>query len=275
MELDFIRAVQSIHNPFLDAFFEAITILGEEIFIVPLLLIIFWSVNKKFGEILAFTVFTSYLLNNSLKEFFSFERPIGEEGIRTLRPETATGKSFPSGHSQSAAATAGAFSLYLKNRWVTIVSLTLMVLVGLSRLYLGVHYPKDAIVGILLGLLVALICSKLFFKVDLLKMYLVVLILFLPALFFAQSTDFIKSLASYLGFFLGILLEKKKVNFSTDGPLLKKVLRVVFGLILVLLIKEGLKGFFPETDLFDFIRYFLVTFVAIGIYPWLFKKIRL
>ena len=275
MELDFIRAVQSIHNPFLDTFFEAITILGEEIFIIPLLLIIFWSVNKKFGEILAFTVFTSYLLNNSLKEFFSFERPIGEEGIRTLRPETATGKSFPSGHSQSAAATAGAFSLYLKNRWVTIVSLTLMVLVGLSRLYLGVHYPKDAIVGILLGLLVALICSKLFQKVDLLKMYLVVLILFLPALFFAQSTDFIKSLASYLGFFLGILLEKKKVNFSTDGPLLKKVLRVVLGLILVLLIKDGLKGLFPETDLFDFIRYFLVTFVAIGIYPWFFKKIRL
>lgn len=275
MELDFIRAVQSIHSPFLDAFFEAITILGEEIFIVPLLLIIFWSVNKKFGEILAFTVFTSYLLNNSLKEFFSFERPIGEEGIRTLRPETATGKSFPSGHSQSAAATAGAFSLYLKNRWVTIVSLTLMVLVGLSRVYLGVHYPKDPIAGILLGLLVALICSELFFKVDLLKMYLVVLILFLPAVFFAQSTDFIKSLASYLGFFLGILFEKKKVDFSTDGPLLKKVLRVVLGLILVLLIKEGLKGFFLETDLFDFIRYFLVTFVAIGIYPWFFKKIRL
>jgi hypothetical protein len=82
-------------------------------------------------------------------------------------------------------------------------------------------------------------------------------------------------LASYLGFFLGILLEKKKVNFSTDGPLLKKALRVVLGLILVLLIKDGLKGIFPETDLFDFIRYFLVTFVAIGIYPWLFKKIRL
>lgn len=275
MELDLIRAVQSFHNPFLDAFFEAITILGEEIFIVPLLLIIFWTVNKKFGEVLAFTIFTSYLLNNSLKDFFSFERPIGEEGIRTLRPETATGKSFPSGHSQSAAATAGGFSLYLKSRWVTMVSMTLMVLVGLSRVYLGVHYPKDGITGILLGLLVALICSKLFLKVDPLKMYLVVLILFLPALFFAQSTDFIKSLASYLGFFLGILLEKKKVNFSTDGPLVKKVLRVALGIILVLLIKEGLKGIFPETDLFDFIRYFLVTFVAMGVYPWFFKKIRL
>lgn len=275
MELELIRGVQSIHNPFLDAFFEGITILGEEIFIVPLLLIIFWTVNKKFGEILAFTVFTSYLFNNALKEFFSFERPIGEEGIRTLRPETATGKSFPSGHSQSAAATAGGFSLYLKNRWVTIVSMTLMILVGLSRLYLGVHYPKDALVGILLGLLIALICSKLFFKVDPIKLYLVVLILFLPTLFFAQSNDFIKSLASYLGFYLGILLEKRKVNFTTDGTLLKKVLRVALGVILVLLIKEGLKGVFPETDLFDFIRYFLVTFVAIGVYPWIFKKIRL
>src|SRR5690554_2577843 len=123
MELDLLRALQSIHSPFLDRFFEVITMLGEEVFIVPLLAILFWTVNKKFGEVLAFTIFTSLLLNNSLKDLFSFDRPIGEEGIRTLRPETATGKSFPSGHSQNAGATAGAFSLYLKNRWVTIVSM--------------------------------------------------------------------------------------------------------------------------------------------------------
>lgn len=275
MELDLLRALQSIHSPFLDRFFEVITMLGEEVFIVPLLAVLFWTVNKKFGEVLAFTIFTSLLLNNSLKDLFSFDRPIGEEGIRTLRPETATGKSFPSGHSQNAGATAGAFSLYLKNRWVTIVSMTLMILIGLSRLYLGVHYPKDALVGILLGLLVAVVCSRLFRKTDPLKLYLVVLVLFLPALFFAQSADFIKSLASYMGFFLGILLEKKKVNFSTEGTLLKKVLRVLLGLVLVLLIKEGLHGVFPETGLFDFIRYFLVTFVAIGLYPWFFTKVRL
>ena len=82
MELDLIRAVQSIHTPFLDTFFEGITIFGEELFMVPLLAIIYWTMNKKFGETLAYTVFTSLLLNNTLKEMFSFERPIGKEGIQ-------------------------------------------------------------------------------------------------------------------------------------------------------------------------------------------------
>lgn len=275
MELDILRMIQSIHNPFLDSFFEGITILGEETFIIPLLALIYWTVDKKLGEMLAFTIFTSYLLNNSMKDLFSFNRPIGEEGIRTLRPETATGKSFPSGHSQSAAATAGALTLHLRKRGITILSLTLMMLVGLSRLYLGVHYPKDAIAGILLGLLVAGLCFRLLRKVEPLRLYFIILLLFLPALFFAQSSDFIKSLASYMGFFLGILLEKRKVHFSTDGTLVRKMLRVILGLILVLLIKEGLDVVFPESSLFDFIRYFLVTFTAIGLYPWFFRTVRL
>lgn len=275
MELDILRAIQSIHHPFLDAFFLGITMLGEEIFIVPLLAVIFWTLDKKFGEVLAFTIFSSLLLNNALKELFFMERPIGQEGIRTLRPETATGKSFPSGHSQNAGATAGALSLGLKKKVVTITAMTLMLLIGLSRLYLGVHYPKDAIVGILLGLLVAFTVSKIIPKVETMKLYLLVLILFLPGLIFVNSADFIKSLASYMGFVVGIHLEKRAVNFSTEGTPIKKVLRVLLGIILILLIKEGLGQVFPDTLIFDFIRYFLITFVAIGLYPWIFKKIRL
>lgn len=275
MELDILRAIQSIHTPFLDAFFEGITMLGEEIFIVPLLAVIYWTLDKKFGEILAFTIFTSLLLNNALKQLFFVERPIGQEGIRTIRPETATGKSFPSGHSQNAGATAGAFVINMKNKVVSIIALTLMTLIGLSRLYLGVHYPKDAVAGILLGLLVALVVSKLITKVEPMKLYLIVLALFLPALFFANSGDFIKALASYLGFVLGIYLEKKAVKFSTDGTLTRKVLRVLLGIVIILLIKEGLEKVFLDTLFFDFIRYFLITFVAIGLYPWLFNKLKL
>lgn len=275
MELEIIRTIQSINQPFLDILFEGFTMLGEELFIVPLLAIIFWTLDKRFGEILAFTLFTSLLVNNSLKDLFSFERPIGEEGIRTLRPETATGKSFPSGHTQNAAAAAGAFSLYLKKRWVTLLSMTLMILVAVSRLYLGVHYPKDVLAGILLGLLMAKLSAYLFKRFDSIKLYILILLLFIPALLFSRSPDFIKSLGSYSGFVLGIILEKKVVDFSTDGPLWKKILRVVLGVALVLLIKEGLKVVLPELLIFDFIRYFMVTFFAIGLYPWLFKKIRL
>lgn len=275
MELDLIRMVQSIHNPFLDALFESITIFGEELFMVPLLATIYWSVDKKFGEVLAYTVFTSLLLNNTLKELFSFPRPIGQEGIRTLRPETATGKSFPSGHSQNGAATGGAIAIHLKRRWVSVLIGLLLFLIGFSRIYLGVHYPKDAVVGILLGLLTAYLCAGLLKKVNKDLLYLLTFLLFVPALFFAGSEDFIKSFGSYSGFFLGILLEKNYVQFDTKGTVPKKLLRVLLGILLVLLIKEGLGAVFPESSLFDLLRYFLVTFTAIFLYPLFFKKIRL
>ncbi|SFN54874.1 phosphatase PAP2 family protein [Proteiniclasticum ruminis] len=275
MELDLIRAVQSIHTPFLDAFFEGITIFGEELFMVPLLAIIYWTINKKFGETLAYTVFTSLLLNNTLKEMFSFERPIGEEGIRTLRPETATGKSFPSGHSQNGAATGGAFMIEFKKKWLTFLLGVLIFLIGLSRIYLGVHYPKDAVVGILLGLLTAFLCARLLKKIQPEVLYTFTFLLFIPALFFAGSEDFIKSFGSYAGFFLGILLEKNYVQFEVKGTLLKKVLRVLIGILLILLIKEGLGAVFPEEALYDLLRYFLVTFTAIFLYPLFFKKFNL
>lgn len=275
MELDLIRAVQSIHTPFLDAFFEGITIFGEELFMVPLLAIIYWTMNKKFGETLAYTVFTNLLLNNTLKEMFSFERPIGKEGIRTLRPETATGKSFPSGHSQNGAATGGAFMIEYTKKWLTLLLGILIFLIGLSRIYLGVHYPKDAVVGILLGLLTAFLCARLLKKMKPEVLYTLTFLLFIPALFFAGSEDFIKSFGSYAGFFLGILLEKNYVQFEVKGTPLKKVLRVLIGILLILLIKEGLGAVFPEEALYDLLRYFLVTFTAIFLYPLCFKKFNL
>ena len=275
MELEIIRTIQSISNPFLDSFFELITILGEETFTVPLLAFIYWAVDKKFGEIIAFTAFTSLLFNNSIKDIFKFQRLIGEEGIRTLRAETATGYSFPSGHAQGSASTLSAIAIYLKKRFVSILSGILIILVGFSRLYLGVHYPKDVIAGIIFGLLIAILCAKLYNRVDHIRLYFIILVIFFFALSFSRSMDFIKSLGSYFGFFLGILIEKKYVNFSTEGTLTRKILRVIIGVAIVLGIKSGLKVLFPDELIFHFIRYFFLTFFAIGIYPALFKKFKL
>lgn len=275
MELEIIRTIQSINNPFLDSFFELMTILGEETFTVPLLAFIYWAVDKKFGEIIAFTAFTSLLFNNSIKDIFKFKRPIGEEGIRTLRAETATGYSFPSGHAQGAASTLTAIALYLKNKTVTIFSGIVIFVVGFSRIYLGVHYPKDAIAGIILGILIAVLCAKLYQKVDHIKLYFIILVIFLFALSFSRSMDFIKSLGSYFGFFVGILIEKKYVNFTTEGTFTRKILRVIIGVAIVLGIKSGLKVLFPDELIFHFIRYFFLTFFAIGIYPAIFKKLKL
>lgn len=275
MELEFLRTIQQFQSPFLDTFFEMMTILGEEIILVPLLAIIYWAINKKFGEKLGYILLTSLMLNSILKEFFNFKRPIGEEGIRTLRPETATGKSFPSGHAQGSTTVASTLSMTLKRKWVTILSSVLVAFIGFSRMYLGVHYPKDVVVGILLGIFMAYVGLKLLENFNPLKVYWFTLLAFLPLLFFGDSENFIKSLGGYLGFVLGVTLEKTYVKFTIDVSLARKVIRVVLGLVFVVLIRSGLKAVFPQLLIFDFIRYTFLTFFTLGIYPWIFTKLKL
>ena len=166
MELEILRNIQSIANPFLDKLFELITICGEQLVLISIMCIIYWAIDKKFGEYLAYSVLTSVLLNNSIKDIFKMKRPIGEEGIRTLRAETATGYSFPSGHTQGTASFYGAIAIYLKKRIYYIISTIIILLIGFSRLYLGVHYPKDVIVGAILGVAVSLMSYYLFNKVN-------------------------------------------------------------------------------------------------------------
>ena len=99
MELALLKWIQSFSSPFWDGMFQLITMLGEQWAVILVLAVSYWAFDKKTGEELAFTLLVSGLSNNILKGFFRFERPIGIDGIRTLRAHTATGYSFPSGHS--------------------------------------------------------------------------------------------------------------------------------------------------------------------------------
>lgn len=82
MELEILRHIQSIANPFLDFLFQLITICGEQIIIITVIAIIYWSLDKRFGEYIAYSLLTSVLLNNKIKDIFKMKRPIGEDGIR-------------------------------------------------------------------------------------------------------------------------------------------------------------------------------------------------
>jgi hypothetical protein len=91
---------------------------------------------------------------------------------------------------------------------------------------------------------------------------------------FSNSPDYIKALGTYFGFVNGIFIEKKYVNFEINKNKLKLFLRFIIGLTIILGLKEGLKFIFPNQLAFDFIRYFLITFIGIGIYPMIFKKLK-
>ena len=275
MELEILRQIQSIANPFFDFLFQLITICGEQIVLISIISIIYWALDKKFGEYIAYSVLTSVLLNNAIKDIFKMKRPIGEEGIRTLREQTATGYSFPSGHTQSASSFYGSMAIYLKNRVMYIIATVMIILIGFSRLYLGVHYPKDVIVGGILGVLTSLICYKLYNRVEnKMLLYVVTFAIFIPALTFAHSADFIKGMGTYLGFIIGIYIEKRYVNFSTEGNTGNKIIRVLLGIVILLVLQLGLKVILPSGTIFSFIRYALISLIGIGVYPMIFKNLN-
>ena len=275
MELEILRNIQSIANPFLDILFQLITMCGEQIVLISIIAVIYWALDKKFGEYIAYSVLTSVLLNNTIKDIFKMKRPIGEKGIRTLREQTATGYSFPSGHTQNASSFYGAMAIYLKKRVMHIIATIMIILVGFSRLYLGVHYPKDVIVGGILGVLTSLICYKLYNKFEnKMLLYVITFVIFIPALTFAHSADFIKGMGTYLGFIIGIYIEKKYVNFSVEGSTGNKIIRVLLGILILLTLQVGLKVLLPSATIFSFIRYLLISLTGIGIYPMVFKKFK-
>jgi len=150
-----------LERPGLTAAFIAFTRAGEWYTYVAVALVLFvvprW--RWQFGVPVAAVMVASRALNTLLKISFRIPRPdmhrlIGESGF-----------SFPSGHAMNGAACAGICALlvwhYAGRRWVRVtvaVLLALFVLmVGCSRVYLGVHNPSDIIAGFAMGLCVAFV----------------------------------------------------------------------------------------------------------------------
>ena len=139
--MEIIYFIQSFSNPFLDRFFQMITMLGEDLFFIIVVGIVFWTVSKRFAYQMAFVYLGSGLLNWLIKEIFKVPRIIGQEGVRSLRVETAGGYSFPSGHTQTSASFWTLLMTRYRKIWFYILAVIIMILIGVSRLYLGVSPP--------------------------------------------------------------------------------------------------------------------------------------
>lgn len=274
MELAIIRAIQSVQNPVLDFLFEAITMLAEPITLILVFTAVYWCVNKRSGELLAVTLLFSFAVNGVIKDVVKAQRPIGQPGVRSLRVHTAPGYSFPSAHAQTAATFYTSAALQIKRSWTTILAVLLPVLIALSRLYLGVHYPRDVLAGLLLGYLCAFLMDRLLLRVKRTELLYWALCLPLAAvlLLVGQGSDSFRAAGALLGFAAAISFERRAVRFNTDIPLGKKVARWGVGLLLLGGLYLLLKAVLPQGNVFILLRYGLVIFWGLGVYPWLFAR---
>ena len=273
VELELLRYIQSTASPALDALFIAMSMLAEPVVIVAALAWIYWNVSKNAGRFISYAALTSMTLNNGIKELFRLPRPIGQEGIRTLYANTATGYSFPSGHSQLMATASSSFCLWFRKNWYWYLSILLMFLVAFSRMYLGVHYPKDVFVGLLLGVGVSWLCSRLYTGLlSHLALYLVTFLGMGVFLLVSRSHDFAMAFGLYGGFVAGCAWEEQKVRFAIREGTLYKLARFAVGLAALGAVYLAGK-LLPQGLIFVAARYFLVALCGYGFCPMLFKKL--
>jgi len=282
IQKDVVIWLQSFRNVFTEFFFSFVSFFGDPEFYIILLAFVYWVLSKKAGEFMAIALGTTVSLNNLLKGVFMINRPFQTyPEIENLRDYAATGSSFPSGHVQNSATLFFSLAMYFKKRYLWVLAIVLSVLMSLSRLFLGLHYPIDVVVGALLGLAVPLLFYVLFkhFSDRLPALYTLIVLLFFPAFFFITENDFFRGYGILVGFILAILFEKRYVNFSMQISPLKKLLRYGIGLIFIVLTMELIGLFFGIftvstfwANTFDFIRFFFVAFVGFGLYPMFFKR---
>lgn len=311
-ELEIIHWLQSIRNGFLDVFFNFFTLFGEEIILIVVLGFVYWCLNKKTGEKIGITIFVSLGLNSLIKLIVMRPRPfMVDSQIENLKPSTSGNYSFPSGHTQTTSTTFFSLYYFLKKRWLLIVAIIITTLVALSRMYLGVHYLTDVLMGALLGIIISYVAAKyldsdkkihllynvLFVLVNVAFVGIIVInyisnnhaqVLDSSQMFF-DTESVAKMFGTIAGFILGVGYEKKYVNFSNHKDIAKNLLRLVLGLALIMGLRLGLKflfGIIVDSDnlmpdegfktilaiLLDYLRYLLMLFFGIGIFPKLFKK---
>lgn len=147
----------NIRNPLLNAIMIFITTLGDggAIWIFATLLLLIFKKTRKIGVMSAVALLSSLLINNYLiKNLVARPRPfVTFPELRILIP-TPSEFSFPSGHTSSSFAAAAVFYRHLPKK-LGVLAILLAGLIGLSRLYVGVHYPTDVLAGALTGVLLS------------------------------------------------------------------------------------------------------------------------
>ncbi|MBR3870011.1 MAG: phosphatase PAP2 family protein [Clostridia bacterium] len=264
-------------------FFELFTMLGEQYALIAFMGLFYWCIDKKRGQFIALSAVSSLCLNNFVKNVFRVRRPFEvSDKVRVTRGNTATGHSFPSGHTQNAATAAFSAVKGTKNTIALVIAVVYVLLIAMSRLVLGVHYITDVVGGIVfafVGIYIAEWVENLANKRG--QAYLLVLcvlpVLSILSVFIngAQSKDALTSAGIALGAIIGIVIERKYINFDVQGKKITKIIRFVSGILIVVFLMYLLKLLLPEGAVFRVIRYAVIGFTASAAVPYLFKKIRL
>lgn len=305
MDLSYLLWLQQLREGMggvLDGFFEAVSYFVISPYVYILLALLYWCVSKRDGMFALMNLSVSNAANNAVKLTACVYRPwIRDARIVPVGDSitTATGYSFPSGHSQHAAAEFGSIAVWQKKRkWVVALCAAAIALVMLSRNYLGVHTPQDVLVGCTVGLLTVFLCGRLLRWMeggdnrDLIALGVSLAAGVLLLLYFTfkpypmdyneagalivdpvkMQPDAYAGIGEMWGFFIGMVLERRFVRFDVSGSIPVRAARGAVGALLLWATTKLRQPFTALMGpLFGYLVWFMLVMVfVLFLYPLLF-----
>jgi membrane-associated phospholipid phosphatase len=295
---------------------EVFSFFGTENFFLLLLPALYWCMEGGIGLRVGIILLLSASVNDAVKMVFHGPRPYWYS-TDVIRYASETSFGVPSGHAQIAFGVWGMLAASIRKWWGWPIAILIIVMIGISRLYLGVHFPHDVILGWLIGALLLWLVLRFWKPVTawLKKMSLgqqilasflssLLLITFplipflwlkitnwqLPQAWAEYAKDALSLSGTFttagtlFGLLAGLAWFNHQGGFDASGPLWKRILRYILGMVGVLVFYLGLKVLFglivPDSEavlpyILRYIRYVLVgAWISAGA-PWIFVKLKL
>jgi hypothetical protein len=294
--LELIRSVQSHASPALTACMKLITNLGAAPVYLVILPLVYWCFDEEKGLRLSLAVLVSLWINMALKQLLAQPRPFWEGWDPSVGMIGESFNGFPSGHAQISLIMWTIIASWTGKKWALPAACFLSLLVGFSRLYLGVHFPTDLLGGWILG---ALSLTAYLQWGDRLKAVLIrggprlqkilcaalafVMILYRP------GPEILMPGALVLGLGLGYCLNLDRLRFRAAGNGVVRScgaetafrgIRFAAGMTGMALLFVILSRLAPEESASLYPLFFFVRFALAGLWvsfaaPWLFLRLGL
>jgi len=300
--ISFIMAFQSM-GTWLEAPMKFLSFLGAADFFLAFLPLIYWSIDATLGIRIGFMLFAGAGINQYFKLPLHGPRPYWvSTKVHALASEIGFG--VPSGHAEIGAGLWGIIAAYYRKAWVWIAAILLIFFIGLSRTYLGVHFPHDVLVGWALGFLTLWAVVRLWDLVEArvmkmsmwnqiglafggtLAILLIGFVILLPSRNFVIPPEWITnatsagadapapiafsietlvtSAATLFGLCTGLAWMMPRGGFHASGPFWKRGARYIVGLIGVLILYAGLKAVFPSGETFVAYTFRYIRYAVLG-----------
>lgn len=304
-----ITWLQGLGDVFLSPM-KLFTFLGSEDFFLLVMPALLWCIDIRLGFRIGLILLSSDGINGFLKLSLGFPRPFWvSSDVKALSMETSFG--VPSGHSQTAVAVWGRVAAWLRRGWAYVVLGLLILLISISRLYLGMHFPTDVLAGWIVGglllwaflrfeepLRARLANTKVTTQIAIAFLVSIAVILLgmaalaigpVPSAEWAQAAanqgieidprsleGMISTAGALFGFGAGGALLFAWDGFNASGTWWRRVLRYLVGVVGVAVLYFGLKAILPDgVQWLRYLRYALVTFWVAYLAPRTFVWMRL